>query len=377
MLRTSLELSGRPYEITVVASAEEALLELQRGPVDLVVTDLRLPGMSGLELLARIRQTNPQLRALLITGQPTPDVRAQAQALGVVAFLPKPVGTNLFLEAVDRALRPGSEVAPAELTGERALLAEKLMTMRRELGARASFLVHRRGEYVMRAGEIADSQLDAVLGRVMESFSQGLEASVAMGAESPRDFYHIDGQPYRLYLTNVGRDYALLIGDSVTDTCNTCHKLFGGTGGTTPVNSNAIVGGGAAFSIGTASVRSAYDVTSGGSDHTLGTDNTPAPDSVAIQELGWGYGSFTPLTWYLNNEPAAAGTSHVAGAAGDPGKLLDILKEVENLKAMRSLVLHDYPTWPINSSIRRQLRISTAFPVAHFLFTVVLDLLPS
>ena len=211
MLRTSLELSGRPYEITVVASAEEALLELQRGPVDLVVTDLRLPGMSGLELLARIRQTNPQLRALLITGQPTPDVRAQAQSLGVVAFLPKPVGTNLFLEAVDRALRPGSEVAPAELTGERALLAEKLMTMRRELGARASFLVHRRGEYVMRAGEIADSQLDAVLGRVMESFSQGLEASVAMGAESPRDFYHIDGEPYRLYLTNVGRDYALLV----------------------------------------------------------------------------------------------------------------------------------------------------------------------
>jgi hypothetical protein len=167
--------------------------------------------MSGLELLARIRQTNPQLRALLITGQATPDVRAQAQSLGVVAFLPKPVGTNLFLEAVDRALRPGSEVAPAELTGEKALLAEKLMTMRRELGARASFLVHRRGEYVMRAGEIADSQLDAVLGRVMESFSQGLEASVAMGAESPRDFYHIDGQPYRLYLTNVGRDYALLV----------------------------------------------------------------------------------------------------------------------------------------------------------------------
>ena len=211
MLRTSLELSGRPYEISVVASAEEALLELQRGPVDLVVTDLRLPGMTGLELLARIRQTNPQLRALLITGQPTPDVRAQAQALGVVAFLPKPVGTNLFLEAVDRALRPGSEVPPAELTGERALLAEKLMTMRRELGARASFLVHRRGEYVMRAGEIADSQLDAVLGQVMESFSQGLEASVAMGAESPRDFYHIDGEPYRLYLTNVGRDYALLV----------------------------------------------------------------------------------------------------------------------------------------------------------------------
>jgi len=211
MLRTSLELSGRPYDITVVASAEEALLELGRGPIDMVVTDLRLPGMTGLELLARIRQTNPNLRAILITGQPTPEVRAQAAALGVVAFLPKPVGTNHFLEAVDRALAPGSEAAAPELTGEKALLAEKLMTMRRELGARASFLVHRRGEYVMRAGEITDSQLDDVVVKVMASFAQGLEASAAMGAEAPHNFHHLDGQPYRLYLTNVGRDFALLI----------------------------------------------------------------------------------------------------------------------------------------------------------------------
>ncbi len=211
MLRTSLELSGRPYEITVVASAEEALLELGRGPIDMVVTDLRLPGMTGLELLARIRQTNPNLRAILITGQPTPEVRAQAQALGVVAFLPKPVGTSHFLEAVDRALAPGSQTAAPELTGEKALLAEKLMTMRRELGARASFLVHRRGEYVMRAGEIADSQLDDVVGKVMASFGQGLDASTAMGADSPHNFHHLDGKPYRLYLTNVGRDFALLI----------------------------------------------------------------------------------------------------------------------------------------------------------------------
>jgi CheY-like chemotaxis protein len=211
MLRTSLELSGRPYEISVVASAEEALLELNRGPIDMVVTDLRLPGMTGLELLARIRQTNPRMRAILITGQPTPDVRRQAQALGVVAFLPKPVGTNLFLAAVDRALQPGVEPAPPELSGDKALLAEKLMTMRRELGARAGFLMNRQGEYVMRAGDIADSQLDEIIGGVMQAFAQGLQASLGMGTDSPRNFLHLDGNPYRLYLTNVGREYALLM----------------------------------------------------------------------------------------------------------------------------------------------------------------------
>ncbi|HET7010052.1 MAG TPA: response regulator [Anaerolineales bacterium] len=211
MLRTSLELSGRPYEITVVGSAEEALLELGHGPIDMVVTDLRLPGMTGLELLARIRQTNPRLRAILITGHPTPDVRAQAQSLGVVAFLPKPIGTSLFLEAVDRALRPGSEPPLPELTGEKALLAEKLMTMRRELGAVAGFLLNRNGEYVMRAGDIADSQLDQVVAGVMQAFTYGLKASLDMGTEAPRNFLHLDGNPYHLYLTNIGRDHALLM----------------------------------------------------------------------------------------------------------------------------------------------------------------------
>ena len=104
MLRTSLELSGRAYDIVDVRSAEEALGEMDRGPVDLVVTDLRLPEMSGLELIARIRQTHPGMRAILVTGQPTRQVEAQARALGVVAFIPKPVSTTLFLKAVDRAL---------------------------------------------------------------------------------------------------------------------------------------------------------------------------------------------------------------------------------------------------------------------------------
>jgi DNA-binding NtrC family response regulator len=136
MLRTSLELSGRQFDIVDVTSAEEGLREMERGPVDLVVTDLRLPEMSGLELIARIRQTHPGMRAILVTGQPTRQVEAQARALGVVAFIPKPVSTTLFLQAVDRALVEEQTGLPEpEIVGETARAAERLMTMQRELGA--------------------------------------------------------------------------------------------------------------------------------------------------------------------------------------------------------------------------------------------------
>ena len=158
-----IELSGRPYDITVVASAEEALLELDRGPIDMVVTDLRLPGMTGLELLARIRQTNPNLRADPTHRAADAGGRAQAEAPGVVAFLPKPVGTVLSWQAVDRAwLR---EVKPPSRVDREKAVGEQAHDDARELGACVSFLVHRRGEYVMRVAESSTVSWTRSMGR--------------------------------------------------------------------------------------------------------------------------------------------------------------------------------------------------------------------
>ena len=104
MLRSSLELSGRACSVIDVRSGEEALIELTRGPIHLLITDLRLPGISGLELLQRYKQLHPQARSIVITGQPTQELQKKAEELGIVALFQKPIGTNYFLEAVDRAL---------------------------------------------------------------------------------------------------------------------------------------------------------------------------------------------------------------------------------------------------------------------------------
>ncbi len=213
MLRTSLELSGRTYEIIDVASAEEALREMDRGPVDLVVTDLRLPEMTGLELIARIRQTNRGMRAILVTGQPTRQVEAQARALGVVAFIPKPVSTTLFLQAVDRALTEEQTGPPVpEIVGEKARAAERLMTMRRELGARMVLLVNLQAEGLLRAGDDDAETIDRAVGEAVETLAVSLRASAHQGNHRPANFLYLDGDPYHLYLTNIGGDRALVIG---------------------------------------------------------------------------------------------------------------------------------------------------------------------
>lgn len=212
MLRSSLELSGRTYDIIDVTSAEEALREIERGPVDLVVTDLRLPEMSGLELIARIRQTNPAMRAILVTGQPTRQVEAQARALGVVAFIPKPVSTTLFLQAVDRALAAEPSGLPVpELVGDDARAVERLLTMQRELGARLALLVDMSGHKLLHAGEDIE-QLDRTVRQSVEALGASTRASLDFGGGRPSNFLYVDGDPFHLYLTNVGLERALVVG---------------------------------------------------------------------------------------------------------------------------------------------------------------------
>ncbi|HMK09597.1 MAG TPA: response regulator, partial [Anaerolineales bacterium] len=213
MLRSSLELSGHAYDIVDVRSAEEALREMERGPVDLVVTDLRLPEMTGLELIARIRQIHPSMRAILVTGHPTRQVEAQARALGVVAFIPKPVSTTLFLQAVDRALAEEQSGAPAaEIVGEKARAAERLMTMQRELGAHWVLLVDLQGTSLLRAGHEDTEPIDQSVNDAVAALAASVRASREQGNEAPANFLYLDGDPYQFYLTNVGAERALVAG---------------------------------------------------------------------------------------------------------------------------------------------------------------------
>jgi two-component system C4-dicarboxylate transport response regulator DctD len=97
----ALKLSG--FEAEGCDSAEAALLRLEASPCDLVVSDLRLPGMTGQELLARIADCHPQVRTILITGFGSAEVQAWAAA-HASAYLAKPFGAGQLVQTIDRIL---------------------------------------------------------------------------------------------------------------------------------------------------------------------------------------------------------------------------------------------------------------------------------
>lgn len=96
-------LRGAAYHVLEARDSEEAVAIAQRDPrtVDLLVTDIVLPGMSGPELAGRLRDHAPQMRTLFISGYPADAVDGERPR----AFLAKPFSRAAFLQAVRRALR--------------------------------------------------------------------------------------------------------------------------------------------------------------------------------------------------------------------------------------------------------------------------------
>jgi CheY-like chemotaxis protein len=85
-----MDLMGRECEVLEAATAEEALEQLKQGPVDLIVTDKNLPGLSGLELAQQARRLDPGSRVILMTGYPSLVTAQQALELGLLDYLLKP-----------------------------------------------------------------------------------------------------------------------------------------------------------------------------------------------------------------------------------------------------------------------------------------------
>ncbi len=92
------------YQVTWVASAEAALKTLDKHEFDLVLSDVRMDGMSGLELLAVLRARQPELPVILVTAHGTVEMAVAAMREGAADFLVKPVGGDQLRFVVQKAL---------------------------------------------------------------------------------------------------------------------------------------------------------------------------------------------------------------------------------------------------------------------------------
>jgi DNA-binding response OmpR family regulator len=101
-LSQALETMGA--EIDTAANGEEALTKLKEKEFGLILLDIRMPGMDGMEVLHRVREIRPDIRVIMITAYGTVEAAVEAMKLGAVDFLQKPFDPEEIRELVLRVM---------------------------------------------------------------------------------------------------------------------------------------------------------------------------------------------------------------------------------------------------------------------------------
>jgi DNA-binding NtrC family response regulator len=97
-------LRGEGYRLREAESGEEALSRLEEAPADLVLLDVHLPGVDGIEVLKRIKQQDPATSVVMISGEATVSAAVEATRAGAFDFLEKPLSRDRVLIATRNAL---------------------------------------------------------------------------------------------------------------------------------------------------------------------------------------------------------------------------------------------------------------------------------
>jgi len=97
-------LQDRGLATTTAPDGASAIEQLSRRPVDVVVSDLRMPGKDGLELLEWLHERQPDTRFIMLTGYGDRHVERRVRELGAVDYLEKPISPDVLAHAIDVAL---------------------------------------------------------------------------------------------------------------------------------------------------------------------------------------------------------------------------------------------------------------------------------
>ena len=242
MVTASLKTLGEEVDVLDVPSAEEALVITATLPLDLVVLDFRLPGMSGLDMVSRLRKRRPETKIILVTGIMDAAIRKQVAQAGAEAYFYKPIEIDKFLEAVKHCLwadqaetnTQPAVTAPVEIPPSNSLVSEKLdaletaqkapsqglmptlderlTTLKQQLRAVSVLLVNDSGQVLEVAGN--PSQItsgSALLSSLMHVFRASLQVTQAMGRGTGASLQYFATQRQCLYVVPADQSHALIV----------------------------------------------------------------------------------------------------------------------------------------------------------------------
>ncbi len=191
-LRSMLELSSQNYDVLAVPSAEEGLLELRQKDFDLLITDVRLAGMSGFDLVRRLQTFKQSVPVIMITAYSSAQGEREAAELGVHRYFRKPLDTDEVLAAVHTALYGGLVVhadQPEEPREPKPSLPDdvkrRLEALRSDTGAAKLALATIGGQLLLQVGDGQGLNLPRLTTLISDNLDNSFLLASELGGNNP------------------------------------------------------------------------------------------------------------------------------------------------------------------------------------------------
>jgi len=219
VLRANLETLEVDLDLIDVPTGEEAIVEVVGTGVDLMIADVGLPGLSGVELYRKLKSTYPDMKVIIITGLEDEEVRQEIAELDLEAFFFKPLRMPEFLNAVRISL--GLDPVEDELEEDLIKLRKKnlhkdvtnrIADLRGELGAISIVVIEDGGVIGAETGVMPDSIYEThVIPLLLTVFGTTNKISYYLGNENPKSTWYFAGDKYDVFWSHINAKYGMVI----------------------------------------------------------------------------------------------------------------------------------------------------------------------
>lgn len=218
-MRANLEALEMDLDLVDVPSGEEAIVEVVGTGIDLLIADVGLPGLSGIELFRKLKTTYPDMHVIIITGLDDEEIHQEIANSGAEAFFFKPLKMPEFLNAVrlTMGLDPVDEEEPEELIKltKKPLhpdITERIADLRGELGAISILVIEESGVIAGETGIVPDTIYEShVMPLLLKTFSTTNKISYYLGKENPDSVWYFSGEKYDLFWSHINTQYGMMI----------------------------------------------------------------------------------------------------------------------------------------------------------------------
>jgi DNA-binding response OmpR family regulator len=219
-------LTASGYAVRTAPSAERALQILESARFDLILTDLKMTGMTGIDLAEQVLQKTPGLPIIILTGFGDMDSVIHALRLGVADYLKKPFSIDEVLSVVEREIGKGKDRqgSPADsqqaekpprlyIFGQRDLeqIEAVLSRLRAQSTAESAMLVEQAGYVIAAKGMSSGADVEPLSKLIASTRSTSATLASLLGETQEFSTSYMEGQRVSVYTTSLGRGLYLAV----------------------------------------------------------------------------------------------------------------------------------------------------------------------